>query len=887
MLNGNVLSNARRFGCLTARQAAVFALLIALALLTGGPAAAQTSSGGLPDVTLDVSVISLTERDDSTDVTVTATLASAAAADTTITLALDEDAPLLTPGVRSVATRGTDYTTTLDNGNNTITIAAGSASGQITFAIDPTYDTAVEGDEAIILTGTTDAGVVAPTDLIVEDGPYLAFPKYIYGHLSYPGEPVAITVEEAINKTASDSTVAYALTGTEPTDNPLELTFDPVTRQLTGTAPADDDVPDAGLTARYHITALDSAGRRATTMVSVAVVKDVCSSTNTTLFPAATHPMGQSAPRAELVKDCNVLLAAKETLQGSTGNLNWATGTAITSWNGLTEFHAPDSRNIRKIELYGHSLNGTIPPVLGHLAAPSSTDLVLGDDWRTSPADMRNKLTGPIPPELGLPPNMIVLALSRNDLTGPIPRELTNNGKLKFLYLHETDVSGPIPPEFGDLPMRGLSISGNPGVTGHIPWQLGKNVSTGDHPGLQVLNLYGNSLEGSIPWQLGRFGKIQQLGLTGNRLTGSIPWQLGNLGNEEADLERRIVYVFLNTNELSGPIPPQLGNIANLAILSLSKNRLTGSIPAELGGLSKLQYLYLRDNQLTGNVPSELGNLGVLRELFLSYNRLSGEIPAELGSLVNLESLTLSSNNLSGHIPTELGELTNVKELWLWGNELEGPIPDLRGMTSLIRLKLQSNRLTGGIPAWFGEMTNLRYLYLHHNQLGGEIPPELGNMTSLRYLWLHSNQLTGEIPEELGDLDNLWDLNLHSNSLDGTIPGELGGLSSLTHLRLHRNGLSGAIPVQLGNLSSLKFLWLHGNGLTGEIPSEFGGLSNLQRLYLSENRLSGEIPAALDSLADTLTHWRLADNRFTGCVPAKLAGVGDNDLDSLGLDVCK
>lgn len=43
----------------------------------------------------------------------------------------------------------------------------------------------VEGDEAIVLTGVTDTAsvVVAPTDLIIEDGPYLSFPKYIYGAL--------------------------------------------------------------------------------------------------------------------------------------------------------------------------------------------------------------------------------------------------------------------------------------------------------------------------------------------------------------------------------------------------------------------------------------------------------------------------------------------------------------------------------------------------------------------------------------------------------------------------------------------------------------------------------------------------------------------------------
>lgn len=54
--------------------AAALVLLIALAALPGGTAAGQTSSGGLPDIALSSSVMSLTERDRSTHVTVTAIL---------------------------------------------------------------------------------------------------------------------------------------------------------------------------------------------------------------------------------------------------------------------------------------------------------------------------------------------------------------------------------------------------------------------------------------------------------------------------------------------------------------------------------------------------------------------------------------------------------------------------------------------------------------------------------------------------------------------------------------------------------------------------------------------------------------------------------------------
>ena len=423
----------------------------------------------------------------------------------------------------------------------------------------------------------------------------------------------------------------------------------------------------------------------------------VCSSTATTWFHATDQPP------AELVHDCNILLAAKDTLRG-TGTLNWSTDTPITTpWNGIS-FHS-DIKWIRKIELQLLSLNGTIPPVLGHLSSPGSLDLVLGGDYRKTDPVLENKLTGPIPPELGLPPNLVVLALSFNNLSGPIPRELANNGKLRFLYLHDTDkpawdatgpeppgVSGHIPAEFGDLPLRGLSISSNRRVTGHIPWQLGKNVSSDDHPGLQVLNLYDNSLEGNIPWQL------------------------GNLGKDEATIERRTVWLFLNGNRLTGSLPPELGGIANLTVLSLSDNRLTGSLPPELGNLSKLQYLSLSDNRLSGSVPPELGNLGALRELFLYNNQLRGQIPAELGQLTELQIMALHRNQLGGAIPAQIGNLAKLTGLHLDWNRLDGAIPSELGQLSQLRvLSLSCNGLSGPVPAGIGEITTLTELNLQGN----------------------------------------------------------------------------------------------------------------------------------------------------------------------------
>lgn len=630
------------------RTLAIILLMPLLALAAG--AVSAESSGAVPaDITLEVSTISLTERDGPTQVSVTAHLRQVRSQPTEVVLGF-HSGPLLTPGVARGAIRGEDYSASF-TGGRTITVARGSLSGKTTFTIDPVLDPVLEGDEAVILIGATrDRAIAAPVDLIIEDGPYLSFPESISGRLHYPDEPIAISIDDALNAYDADGFVRYRLTAVEPRSNPLGLIFRPSTRSLIGNAPAASQVPHSGLTTRYTITARDNSGHEATTLISVAVVQDVCSSTAASWF----HSDDQPSPA--LVRDCNVLLAAKDTLRGSSDALNWSRDTPLdTPWHGIKLDR--NRQRIQAIELQLRSLNGTIPPLLGHLSGDALRELILGGDWRRTHALLENKLTGPIPRELGLLPDLTVLALSYNNLSGPIPPELANNGRLHYLYLADTDkppggamgpapsgISGSIPAEFGDLPLRALNILGNPGLDGHLPWQLGKNVSSGDSPGLQVLNLSGNSLTGSIPWQLGRFGKIQQLALSGNRFSGEIPWQLGDLGNQEADLERREVALYLGQNELIGAVPPELGQISNLTVMSLGQNSLSGAIPASLGALSKLRVLSLHTNRLSGEIPAELGQLSSLQTLSVSCNELSGAVPAGIGAIATLTELKLYGN---------------------------------------------------------------------------------------------------------------------------------------------------------------------------------------------------------------------------------------------------
>ena len=58
-----------------------------------------------------------------------------------------------------------------------------------------------------------------------------------------------------------------------------------------------------------------------------------------------------------------------------------------------------------------------------------------------------NKLTGPIPAELGNLTSLSRLSLSYNQLTGPIPAELGNLTSLSSLRLDNNQLTGPIPAE--------------------------------------------------------------------------------------------------------------------------------------------------------------------------------------------------------------------------------------------------------------------------------------------------------------------------------------------------------------------------------------------------------------------------------------------------------
>ena len=350
------------------------------------------------------------------------------------------------------------------------------------------------------------------------------------------------------------------------------------------------------------------------------------SATGTTGTPSAGGcfsggAVADAANNPGLVADCEVLLAARDTLAG-TASLDWSASTSIGDWGGVTVSGTP--QRVTGLDLANRQLTGSIPVALGSMTELQS--LLLSN----------NQLTGEIPGELGNLANLTSLSLHNNQLTGEIPGELGNLANLTSLSLHNNQLTGEIPGELGNL------------------------------ANLTSLSLHNNQLTGEIPGELGNLANLTSLSLHNNQLTGEIPGELGNLAN--------LTELYLSYNGLTGAIPEELGSLTNLTRLYLSGNDLTGEIPEELGNLANLTSLSLHNNQLTGEIPGELGRLANLTELYLSGNDLTGEIPEELGNLTNLTLLYLYNNQLTGCIPAGLRDVEN--------NDLDQTgLPDCGGMT--------------------------------------------------------------------------------------------------------------------------------------------------------------------------------------------------------------
>ena len=154
-------------------------------------------------ITLTAQPSSLSEGDNATDVTVTATLnGSTVSTATIVTLSLGG----------SAMGSGTDYSATA----LTITIAAETATGTANFSITPTDDDVVEGDETIEVSGmatggfagTVNSAIVTLTDNDVADA---TPPTFVSA--SVTGDMLVLTYDEVLDTTSTPAVGAFTIGG--------------------------------------------------------------------------------------------------------------------------------------------------------------------------------------------------------------------------------------------------------------------------------------------------------------------------------------------------------------------------------------------------------------------------------------------------------------------------------------------------------------------------------------------------------------------------------------------------------------------------------------------------------------------------------------------------
>ncbi|CAN6443549.1 unnamed protein product [Victoria cruziana] len=292
------------------------------------------------------------------------------------------------------------------------------------------------------------------------------------------------------------------------------------------------------------------------------------------------------------------------------GSNGWNTPGSTSVMNNVTcdcSFANRTVCHVVILKLKTQNLTGVLPEELSNLPFLQQLDLT------------RNYLNGSIPPSWGSLP-LVSLSTMVNRISGPIPKEIGNITTLQELVLESNRLEGTLPPELGNL------------------------------TSLRRMVLSSNYFVGELPSTFARLANLTEIRLTGSNLTGNIPGFIENW--------TRLQTLMIMGTSIEGPLPSNISTLENLLVLRISDLKGPGSTFPPLQNLTNLQELVLRNCSLSGKIPTYIGSLTSLQILDLSFNNLTGAAPQSLSS--KIKDVFLSNNKLTGQLPTWYNSKKNV-----------------------------------------------------------------------------------------------------------------------------------------------------------------------------------------------------------------------------------
>ncbi|GMH32250.1 hypothetical protein BSKO_00084 [Bryopsis sp. KO-2023] len=564
---------------------------------------------------------------------------------------------------------------------------------------------------------------------------------------------------------------------------------------------------------------------------------------NTTVAPLQPSCIPR---KTGIANDKEALLAFKKTVMDPGNALTtWAQNTPCRAWNGVS---CDRAQRVHKISLSMVGLQGGNLSTLQSLSHLSIMDVSRNTIGGSFPADLlelsrlkdlnlrANKLVGTLP-EVLASSQLKALDISHNQFTGPLPANITSPGSPKVFACESCGVSGLLPSSWAQHSFQELFLTDN-ALSGTLPaeWYTAhpQNVLINS---LKQLVLKDNSLTGSVEVLWTAFSVLEVLDISGNRLNGSLP------GSPFEAASFREIY--LGGNSISDELPSswasgELGQ--SLEILDLSNNALTGEIPTSWGaGLWNLHTLKLSGNtNLCGSLPDGLPCFRYYIDTNLAMDCQTG-----LALSVNAADTCEDRTNIRQHLE-DRSALLQFKEIVT--SELSTELPIFQTWTTS----------TGPCDTegfWEGVECDWRVtkLYLAKSGIALNLTKVVNALSSLRglnSLHLQSNGLTGTLPATMSALSDLEHLVLSGNSLSGPVPDEWGSLSGLFELDISdvQLRMEGIIIISVGqeppqqmntHFDDLRVLDLHNNYLNGSFP--YITSEKLKVLDLSSNLLTGAV----------------------------------------------